>query len=76
MKVKDLKAGDIFKLKPNAKKAYVMGDLVHWQWKKEYDRQTKKYYCSCWEDASAGIYLKGDREVCVDLIIFEDEVIG
>lgn len=63
IKLKDLKQGDYFTLKPilypTEKQVYI---------REEYDRTEKKYWCSKWCDICAGRYLKGDRIVYTDLI--------
>ncbi len=63
MKVKDLKKGDYFTLKPcpnpRESQVYVRGD---------YDRCEKGYSATRFSDINFEIFLKGDREVFVDFI--------
>lgn len=63
MKLKELKKGDYFTLKPIAEpkesQVYI---------REEYDRSERKYLCGKFEDISYGRYLKGDREVYTDFI--------
>ena len=55
-KVSDLKKGEYFKRKPDARKVYRKGD---------YDRAERKYECGDTDDISRAIYLKGDALVYV-----------
>lgn len=58
MKLKDVKKGDYFTLKPiefpKETQVYVKGD---------YDRSDKKYSCCKFSDVNAERFLSGDREV-------------
>lgn len=58
MKLKELKAGSWFTLKPieepKESQVYIRG---------EYDRETKKYVCGKFSDISYSRLLKGDTEV-------------
>ena len=58
MKLKDLKIGEYFTLKPYSKptekQVYIRG---------EYDRTERKYECGKFCDISYSRYLKGDTEV-------------
>ena len=58
MKLKDLKIGEYFTLKPYSepteKQVYIRG---------EYDRTERKYDCGKFCDISYSRYLKGDTEV-------------
>lgn len=62
-KIKDLKQGDFFTLKPiefpNENQVYIRG---------EYDRSEKKYLCDKFSDISMGRFFKGDKEVYTDFI--------
>ena len=62
-KLKDLKKGEWFTLKPyeypTASQVYIKGD---------YDRSDKKYSCIKWADICAERFLKGNREVYTDFI--------
>ena len=55
-KVSDLKKGEYFKRKPDARKVYRKGD---------YDRAERKYECGDTDDINRAIYLKGDALVYV-----------
>lgn len=59
-KIKDLKAGEWFTLKPidepKETQVYIKG---------EYDRSERKYECGKWCDISYGRYFKGDKVVYV-----------
>ena len=61
MKLKELKRGEYFTLKPIAEpkesQVYIRG---------EYDRTEKKYDCTKFSDICCSRLLKGDREVYVD----------
>lgn len=61
MKLKDLKSGEYFTLKPipepTEKQVYIRGD---------YDRTEQKYECGKFCDISYTRYLKGDTEVFTD----------
>ena len=63
VKIKDLKLGKWFTLKPIAEPKETQVYI-----KREYDRTEKKYYCEKWWDVSDGRYFSGDREVYVDFI--------
>ena len=58
MKLKDLKIGEYFTLKPieepTESQVYIRG---------EYDRTERKYVCGKFSDISFSRLLKGDREV-------------
>lgn len=62
-KIKDLKKGEYFTLKPieypNESQVYIRG---------EYDRTSKKYDCGKFSDISYSRLFKGDKEVYTDLI--------
>jgi len=55
-KLSDLKRGEAFKRKADARKVYRKGD---------YDRSERKYACDDEDDISRSIYLKGDALVYV-----------
>lgn len=61
MKLKDLKKGEYFTLKPisdpKESQVYIRG---------EYDRNEKKYDCGKFDDISYSRFLKGDKEVYTD----------
>lgn len=61
MKLKDLKIGEYFTLKPieepKENQVYIRG---------EYDRTEKKYECGKFSDISYTRYINGDREVYTD----------
>lgn len=63
MKIKDLKKGDFFTLKPleypNENQVYIRG---------EYDRASKKYDCGKFSDISYSMLFKGDKKVYTDFI--------
>ena len=63
MKIKDLKKGEYFTLKPIAypteKQVYVRG---------EYDRTDKKYCCGKFSDISVSRLFDGNKEVYTDFI--------
>lgn len=58
MKLKELKKGEYFTIKPlenpKGSQVYIRG---------EYDRSEKKYDCGRFDDISYSRYFKGDREV-------------
>ena len=60
-KVKDLKVGEWFTLKPieepKDSQVYIRG---------QYDRTERKYDCDKWDDISVNRYFKGDRVVYTD----------
>lgn len=60
-KLKDLKKGEYFTLKPIAfpaeSQVYV---------RDEYDRSEKKYWVYKWSDVNAGRFMKGTKEVFTD----------
>ena len=62
-KVKDLKQGEYFTLKPiecpTERQVYV---------RDYYERSEKKYYCGKFINICEGRFLKGDKEVYVDFI--------
>ena len=55
-KLSDLKRGEFFKRKADARKVYRKGD---------YDRAERKFACDDASDISGGVYLKGDTRVYV-----------
>lgn len=63
MKLKDLKKGEFFALKPHngeeidEQKVYIKGD---------YDRSERKYDCGKFSDISHSRLFKGDKEVYTD----------
>lgn len=61
MKLKNLKKGEYFTLKPieepKENQVYIRG---------EYDRTEKKYECGKFSDISYTRYINGDREVYTD----------
>ena len=58
IKVKDLRAGQLFKLRDNE-------NSLDWV-KGYYDRKTKKYECYKYNDVNHEIFLDGTREVFTD----------
>ena len=62
-KLKDLKPGKWFTLKPipepHETQVYI---------RREYDRTERKYWCEKWWNVVDGRYFSGDREVYVDFI--------
>ena len=63
MTVKQLKQGEYFTRKPIAEpkesQVYIRG---------EYDRSTKKYICTKWNDVSSSILLKGGTEIYTEFV--------
>ena len=63
MKIKDLKIGEYFTIKPieypTEKQVYIRG---------EYDRADKKYSCGKFDDISYSRMFNGDKEVYTDFI--------
>lgn len=63
MKLKDLKKGEYFTLKPidepSNKQVYIRGD---------YDRAERKYECIKFSDVNYCRYISGDKEVYTDFI--------
>lgn len=61
MKLKDLKRGEYFTLKPidepTEKQVYIRGD---------YDRAERKYECNKFSDVNYCRYISGDKEVYTD----------
>ena len=61
MTVKQLKKGEFFTRKPidhpTEKQVFIRG---------EYDRASKKYECTRFDDISSAVYLRGDKEIFVD----------
>lgn len=61
MKLKDLKQGEYFTLKPipepNGSQVWIRG---------EYDRSDGMYLCTRWSDMNSWRYFRGDREVYTD----------
>lgn len=64
-KVKELKAGEFFKLTASGSQVFVMGVLRGWKYYKEFDCSTKKYEVTNFNDISAEKQLKGDKKVFV-----------
>ena len=67
-KIKELAAGEVFKLRENAKKIWAMGypNGMH-NYKKEYHRHSNTYGCVPCDDV-----LSGGREFKADQIVFTD----
>ena len=61
VKLKDLKRGTWFTLKPvdNPRESQVFI-------KSDYDRSERKYWATTWSDIGDGKYVSGDREVYID----------
>jgi len=63
MKIKELKKGEFFTLKPISEpeesQVYIRG---------EYDRSAKKYECGKFSDISYSRLIKGDTEVYTDFV--------
>lgn len=63
MTVKQLKQGEYFTRKPIAEpkesQVYIRG---------EYDRSTKKYICTKWDDISSSVLLKGGTEIYTEFV--------
>lgn len=63
MKLKDLKKGTYFTLKPIAEpkenQVWLRGD---------YDRSTRSYECTCFADVCYTMCLKGSKEVYTDFV--------
>ena len=58
MKLKDLKKGEWFTLKPIAEPKESQVFI-----KSDYDRSERKYWATKWSDIGDGKYVSGDREV-------------
>lgn len=56
IKLKDVKKGEYFKRKADAKKVFIRGDYV---------REDKKFECQNFDDINHFVYLKGDTLVFV-----------
>jgi len=56
IKIKDLKAGEFFKRKPDAKGVFVRGD---------YDRSSKSFSAHDFDDICREIFIKADKTVFV-----------
>lgn len=56
IELKNVKPGDFFKRKPDAKKVYTRG---------EYDRASKRFAGNDWGDISRAVYLKGSAVVFI-----------
>lgn len=56
IKLKDVKKGEYFKRKADAKKVFIRGDYV---------REDKKFECQDFDDINHFVYLKGDTLVFV-----------
>ena len=52
--IKNLKKGEFIKRKADSKKVYIKGD---------YDRATKTYCCSAYDDINDYIFIKADKVV-------------
>lgn len=55
--IRELKPGQHFKLKKDAKRTWIMGDLTaknFWNFTRHYDRSTKKYTCVPADDVLSG----------------------
>jgi hypothetical protein len=65
MKLKELKKGDLFALKPHGEK-HVTDSQVYI--KGEYDRTEKKYDCGRCDDISYSRYFDGNKTVYTDFI--------
>jgi len=63
MTVKELKKGDFFTKKP----ILYPRDCQVWI-RGEYDRSTKRYCCTRFDDISCSALLRGDKEIYTDLI--------
>ena len=57
--LKDLPIGEVFKLKPDAKRVYV---------RDEYDRSEKKYCCYAWDDVNYSRMIDGKKQVFAGFI--------
>jgi hypothetical protein len=55
--LKNVKAGDIFKRKPDAQTVFI---------RDHYNRDDKTYTCTDWYDIGRCIFLKGTTQVFVD----------
>ena len=55
--MRDLKPGEYFKRTPDAKKVYIRGD---------YDRATKKFSATDFDDCCHEIFIRADKPVFVD----------
>lgn len=65
MKLKELKKGDLFTLKPHGEK-HVTDSQVYI--KGEYDRTEKKYDCGRADDISYSRYFDGNKTVYTDFV--------
>lgn len=65
MKLKDLKCGDFFTLKPHGEH-HIHGSQVYI--KGEYDRSERKYNCGRCDDISYSRYFSGEKEVYTDFV--------
>ncbi len=63
--VKDLKAGELFKMRADGRKVYAFGLLRNWRYCKAYDRREGRYTATDAEDANREIYLKPTAKVFV-----------
>lgn len=54
--IKNLKKGEFFKRKEGAGRVYVKGD---------YDRSTKSYSCTAYDDINQEIFIKANKKVVV-----------
>ena len=54
--IRELKAGEFFKLKENSKRVYI---------RDEYDRSEKKYCCIAWDDVNVCRLFNGNKQVFV-----------
>ena len=65
-RIKDLKAGEYFRLSPTAKRTWVMGvpSISGFFYKLYYDRATRKYCCVPFDDVlGGGRDFAGDKQV-------------
>lgn len=54
--IRELKMGEFFKLKENAKRVYI---------REEYDRSEKRYCCTAWDDICVSRLFDGNKKVFV-----------
>lgn len=65
MKLKELKKGDFFTLKPHGEKCVSSSQVFI---RGEYDRTEKKYDCGRYDDIGYSRYFSGNKEVYTDFI--------
>ena len=65
---KDLQPGDFFKLKADARAVYVFGTLRGWRYVRDYDRRTRRYYATRFDDICRGAELEPTRTVFTDFV--------